>query len=447
MDSRLALQITLGVLVALIVVVGGLITYELTRDAETQVVETVVEAKTDNKVKPNPWASEANRQAAIKLVKRQKVKLEESDDAKKKPATKDGEEEAPTRVEDLMGDKEFVEKKLKLNNVEPVGWKAQWWGDTKFGPQFYLVKYEFKDAYIGVGPTWLVDLKTQKIMPKNVLANVALDPGNGVKSGYYDKAAQVVSAITNHRFESGVNLGGALLLYFAENVEKTEEDTILGWTIVHDRGNKFDAYFQWTENGESTYAEFVFDYDRKALRSVNLQAADIMRAGEAVTHTESVNIMPQSYDAAKREWVGPAKKASKRRSTRARFKALANVLNEEELVESFQWLLTGQGTKPEDFDRCREKHNCRFIPQKKDKNTYRVLYIFNVDREKSFNPKERDSEWVCQYSLNVDEKAKKEKGWASKSRCVAWDVDTKTDTITPIGHTSTLAYRAIHPRT
>ncbi|AWV88835.1 hypothetical protein [Bradymonas sediminis] len=446
MDSRLALQIALGVLVSLIILVAGLIIYEVTYEAEAQVVETVMIPADDNKVQPNPWASEANREAAIKLVKRKVVKLEEVKDSKK-GAAKDGEEEvAPTRVEQLMADKDFIEKKLKLKNVEPVGWTAQWWGDTKYGPQYYLVKYEFKDAYIGVGPTWLVDLKTQKVVAKNVLANVALDPGKGVESGYYDKAAQVVSAITNHRFDSGVNLGGALLLYFAENVSKSEEDTILGWTITHDRGNQFDAYFQWMENGESTYAQFAFDYDRKALRAVNLQAADIMRAGEAVTHTKAVDIMPNSYDADKRAWIGPAKKASTQPRTRARFKALASVLNESELVESFQWLLTGQGTKPEDLERCKETHNCRFMPQQKDKDTYRIIYIFNVDRDKSFDPKNIDPEWVCEYSLNVDEAAKKAKGWASKSQCVAWDVNVKTDTITPIGQTSTLAYRAIHPR-
>lgn len=442
MDSRLALQITLGVLVALILGVAGLIIYELRPAADAQVVEKVIHEEAEHNVEPNPWASEANRQAAINLVKRKTVKMEANKDSKKS-----GEEQgAPTRVEDLMNDAEFVQKKLKLTNTEPVGWSAQWWGDTKFGPQYYLVRYEFKDAYIGVGPTWLVDLKTQKVVAKNVLAQVALDPGKGVESGYYDKAAQVVSAVTNHRFDSGVNLGGALLLYFAENVSKSEQDTILGWTITHDRGNKFDAYFQWMENGEPTYAHFVFDYDRKALRSVNLQAADIMRAGEAVTHTQAVDIMPASYDAAKRAWVGPAKKASTQRATRARFKALASVLNESELVESFQWLLTGLGTKPEDLERCREKHNCRFMPQQKDRDTYRIIYVYNVDRERSFDPKTPENEWACEYSLNVKDEEKQVEGWASKSQCVAWDVNVKTDTITPIGLTSTLAYRAIHPR-
>lgn len=442
MDTRVVLQITLAVLGVLIVLVGGLIVYELMHEGVTQVVEQVVEVQGDTKVEENPWASEANRQAAIKLVARQTVELPEDKGAKK------GEEpEATTSVDALLKDEAFIKDKLKLGRAEPLGWAAQWWGETKYGPQFYLVRYAFRDAHIGIGPAWLVDLKSQKVVPKNVLAEVVLNPQAGVKSDYYDKSAQVVSAITNHRFGSGVNLGGALLLYFAENIQKSDKDTILGWTISHDRANQFNAFFQWMENGAATYAEFQFDYDKKALRPVNLQAADIMRAGEQVVHSRPVDIMPQSYNAAQKTWVGPAKKSCAQAQNQAQCRALATVLNEEALVESLEWLLTGQANKPEDLERCKETHNCRFVPQRKDADNYRILYVFNVAREKSFDPRNEEPEWECPHTLRVDEEAKKKKGWASKGSCVAWDVNAKTSTITPVDTTSTLAYRAIHPRT
>jgi hypothetical protein len=436
MDTRLILQITLGVLGALILVVGGLIGYELTREADTQVVERVVERESDQDEEVNPWASAANRQAAVKLVKRQKVSgLDKEDD--------EG-EEVDTTVAEILEDEKFIKEKLKITSAEPTGWEATWWGETKFGPQYYLVRFAFADANIRIGPAWLVDLKEQKVVPKNVLARVAENPVNGVKSDYYGKAQQVVSAITNHRFDSGVNLGGSLLLYFKQRAETSEEDTILGWTIDHDRGNKFDAYFQWVEDGAPTYAEFKFDYDRKALKAVNLQAADIMRAGEEFNEEEPVDIMPQSYDAKRKKFVeGPCKKMPKHPGCRS----LATVLSNDPLIESLQWMLTSQAENSAEFEVCKEKANCRFEPQKKDESTYRILYIYNLEKKDKFDPKHDDEEWDCEYSPRTKEETKKEDGWASKGHCMAWDIDVKSGKFTPVDHTSTLAYRAIHPRT
>jgi hypothetical protein len=351
-------------------------------------------------------------------------------------------EDVKTPVSELLEDEKFVKEKLKITSAEASGWEATWWGETKFGPQYYLVRFAFADANIRIGPAWLVDLKDQKVVPKNVLARVAENPEKGVKSDYYDKAQQVVSAITNHRFESGVNLGGSLLLYFKQRAETSDEDTILGWTIDHDRGNKFDAYFQWVEDGSPTYAEFKFDYDRKALKAVNLQAADIMRAGEEFNEEEPVDIMPQSYEAKKGFVAGACKKHPKHPGCRS----LASVLSNDALIESLQWMLTGQAKTRTEFEVCKEKHNCRFMPQKKDDKVYRVLYIYNLEKKDKFDPRHVDDEWACQHSLKADDK-KEEEGWATKGSCMAWDINVKSGEITPVDHTSTLAYRAIHPRT
>ncbi|MFP4596993.1 MAG: hypothetical protein ACLFVJ_02000 [Persicimonas sp.] len=435
MDTRLILQITLGLIGALILVVGGLLILELTRDAETQVIERVVEREQDTKEKENPWASEDNREAAISLVKRKKVAESDTE-----------EDDEPTRISEMLDDEKFIEDKLKITSGEAAGWEAFWWGETKYGPQFYLVRYAFEDANIRVGPAWLVDLKEQKVVPKNVLATVAENPQDGVKSDYYDKAEQVVAAITNHRFESGVNLGGALLLYFSQRTGDTDDDTILGWTIDHDRGNKFDAYFQWVEEGEPTYAEFKFDYDRKALRAVNLQAADIMRAGEEFEQTEQVDIMPRSYDPDQKRWLGPAAKQCAQPRHRSRCKALASVLKESELVESLEWLLTAQANTPKDFERCKKRRNCRFMPERRDDDNYRILYVFNLEKEDEFNHKDPDIKWACEHSLKADKEREKDKAWGENGQCVAWDVNSKTGEITPVGETSTVAYRAVRPR-
>jgi hypothetical protein len=439
MDSRLILQIVLGVVSVLIVLVGGLILYQLTRDASTEVVERVVEANDQQEEPKNPWSLKGD--AAISLVER--VEVETGDDEE----SSDDEDEADaTTVGDVLEDETFVEEKLKITSAEPNGWEATWWGETDYGPSYFLVRYAFEDANIKIGPTWLVDLKTQKVVPKNVLAKVAENPKQGMESEYYDKRQQVVSAITNHRFDTGLNLGGALLMYFEKRTDTTEDDTILGWTIDHDRGDLFEAYFQWEEAGEPTYAHFTFDYDLKALRAVNLQAANIMRAGEEFEASEPANIMPKSYNPDARRsserWLGPARKACRMRKNRARCSALASILQNDQLIESLEWLLTAQAGSKDDFDACLEKRNCRWMPERKGENEYRVIYVYNLKKVSEFNRKSPDEDWSCPHSLSK----KDEKDASSKGNCVAWDINVKTDEIVPVDATSELAYRAIHPR-
>lgn len=425
MDTRLILQIALGAIVVLILVVGGLILFEVTRDADTEVIERVVERDDEPEERENPWASSENREAAISLVERRTV---EGDDDER-------------TVAEVLEDDEFVADKLALGDVEQNGWESTWWGETKYGPHFYLVRYQYEDANITVGPAWLVDLKEQEVVPKNVLAQVAESPEKGAESEYHDKADQVVGAITNHRFDSGVNLGGALLVYFSERAGDSDEDTIVGWTIQHDRGNKFDAYFQWVEDGEPTHAEFKFDYDRKALRADNLQAAHIMRAGEEFDESDKpVDIHPRAYDTDKGTWVGGQ---CEKQPDQDGCVALATVLEEDELTESLGWLLTAQAKTPDQFEACKEKGNCRFMPEPNEDGTFRILYVFNLERDEKFNPSDSDPEWACEFSLKADQE---DDDFASRGDCVAWDVDPDEGTIKPVGRTSELAYRAIRPR-
>lgn len=426
MDTRLILQIALGVIVALILVIGGMILYEVTRDAETEVIERVVEEDDEDEQRENPWASSKNREAAIELVKKQSV---EGDDDERS-------------VAEVLEDEEFVDEQLALGDVEQNGWESTWWGETKYGPSYYLVRFQYEDASITVGPAWLVDLKEQKVVPKNVLAQVAESPEEGTESEYYDRSDQVVGAITNHRFESGINLGGALLLYFSERADDSGDDTILGWTIDHDRGNRFDAYFQWVEDGEPSYAEFRFDYDRKALKADNLQAADIMRTGEEFDRADDrVDVHPTDYDADDERWVGGP---CKDKPTRDGCVALTTIFAQQELIESLEWLLTAQAKTNEQFDECKEKGNCRFIPQSRDDESFRILYIFNLERDEEFDPGSPDPKWACEHSLDADDEDSED--FASRGECVAWDVNPDSGDIEPVGQMSKLAYRAVRPR-
>lgn len=420
METRTILQIALAAILLMVVGLGAFLVYELTREADKQVVEEVV--VTQEAEEPvNPWSTADKGEAAISLVKRVQVEpplFPETDEdgnlkeeQPKKTKTDDEEEEEKPTVGEVLEDDEFIKKILRVKG-ERVGWQSDWWGETKHGPSFYLVRYALEDADITVGPAWLVDLKTQKVVPKNLPARVAENPLKAMASEYYDKKNQIVSAIANHRFDGGMSLAGALLVYF-ERKKAAEGDTIEGWTIDHDRGNLFKAYFQWVEGGEPTYAEFEFDFDRKALKPVNLQAANIMRVGEDFDK-QRVSIMPSSYDPEARprnRWKGAARKSCRKRRNRDRCKALATILDQTEVIESLEWLLTARST-PEEFEECKAAHECSWRPAP-GKDKYEITYVYN---------------------LGDDE------------RNVTWEVDLKSEDIAPTDRVSSLAFSAIRPR-
>ncbi len=420
METRTILQIALAVIFLMVIGLGAFLVYEFTREAETQVVERVVVEDEGTEERVNPWSTPEKGEAAISLVKRVEVQPPlfpetDEDDKKKKRRTKkkddeDSEEEAIT-IGEVMEKDDFVTKVLKIKG-ERLEWRAKWWGETKYGPSYYLVRYAFQDADIVIGPAWLVDLKTQTVVPKNLPAAVAENPKKEMESEYYDKKKQIVSAIANHRFDGGMSLAGALLVYF-EQKKSAEGDTIEGWTIDHDRGNLFKAYFQWVESGQPTYAEFEFDFDRKALKPVNLQAANIMRVGEDF-EKQRVSIMPSSYDPKARprnRWKGAARKSCRKRRNRDRCKALATILDQTEVIESLEWLLTARST-PEEFEKCKAARECSWRPSPGE-GKYEITYVYNLGEEE---------------------------------RSVTWEVDLKSEEITPTDRVSSLAFGAIRPR-
>ncbi|MBA2662582.1 MAG: hypothetical protein H0U74_09830 [Bradymonadaceae bacterium] len=411
MDTRRILQIVLGFIVVLVVVMGAVTVYQVTREAETIIVKKVTRASDEKAEVVNPWSDKGD--AAIALVKRVRVAQPAPTPTKKGAAA----EEAPANVGDMLESEEFIRSKLKIASATNLGWQATWWGETQYGPSYFLVRFAFQDENITVGPAWLVDIRSQKVIPKNVLAQVVEDPQQGVNSDYYDKAQQVVSAITNHRFESKMNLAGALLLYFEQRDEVAESDTILGWTIDHDRGNLFKAYFQWVENNERTYAEFDFDFDAKALKSVNLQAAQIMRVGEEFEVDSRVSIMPGTYNPseprAANRWTGAARQQCQRPQHRDGCKALSMLLDQSELIETLEWLLTARANTAEDFEACKQARKCHWSPGTEENGIVRVNYSFNL---------------------------------GESAQTITWEVSLQKGSVEPVDRVSQLAFRAIHPR-
>ncbi len=403
MDARLALQIVLGLVVVLIVVVGVLIVITVTGDAETVIVEHV--AEDEDVEEENPWARQGD--AAIALVERLSVKSD--------PGVETDVDELTAG--ELVQQQDFVEEKLKISSGEASGWDAEWWGETEYGPSYFMVRYGFVDQSVTIGPSWLVDLRTQQVVPKNVLAEVVTDPEQGVESDYFDQANQVVSAIVNHRFPAGINLGGAILLYFEGRDEAGDEDRVLGWTVDHSRGELFRTYFQWTDDEELVYAEFEFDFNEHALRPANLQAHEIMQVGEAFEPLDRVQIMPESYDPEEavpsQRWQGAARRQCRNPRHRDGCKALATVLDNEALVETLEWTLTTHSESASAFEECQENRECRWEPEEHDDDIYRVHYVYDVG--------------------DGEEK-------------ISWDVHLEEERLEPVDPVSDVAFRAIRPR-
>jgi hypothetical protein len=416
METRRLLQIVLVVIVLLVVGMGSFIVWSLTRKADKQIVREVIADSGPKVERVNPWSTKGA--GAIELIKLQTVTINKEYTAEEQ-AKRKGQppEQEVIKLGELLEREAFIRTRLKIKAPEKVGWAAQWWGETKFGPSFFLVTYSYKDENILVGPQWLVDIKTGKLVSKNVLARVAMDPIKNMEDAYHDKHEQVVSALANHRFESTLNLSGALLLYFEQREEGAEGDKILGWTIIHDRGALFKAYFQWVEAGAPTYAEFEFDYDKKALKAINLQAANVMRIGEDFVKTTRVSILPNSYDPEAKpdkRWGGEAAKQCQTDEAKDRCQAMSAVFEQREIVESLEWLLTVQSGKAEDFDSCKLARNCSWGAKEVNEGVYAVSYNYNLD--------------------------------GKRARQVTWEIGLKNSAITPKDRTSSASYLAVHPR-
>lgn len=416
METRRILQIVLVVIVLLIVGMGGFIIRSLTSKGAKTVVREVIADQGPKVEKVNVWSTRGA--TAIERIKAHQVTLQKTYTAEEQ-AKRKGQppEEETLSVGELMERESFIRERLKISAPEKVGWSAQWWGETKFGPSYYLVSFSYKDENILVGPQWLIDIKGGKFVPKNVLARVVMDPVKNAEDPYHDKHEQVVSALANHRFESNLNLSGALLMYFEQREESAEGDKILGWTITHDRGPLFKAFFQWVEAGAPTYAEFEFDYDKKALKAVNLQAANVMRIGEDFNKTERVSILPNSYDPTakpEKRWIGPAAKQCQSDAARDRCKAMSAVFEQKEIVEALEWLLTAQSGKAEDFESCKSARNCSWGAKEVQDGVYSISYNYNLD--------------------------------GKKARQVTWEIALKNSAITPKDRTSSASWLAVHPR-
>jgi hypothetical protein len=379
METRRILQIVLGLVVASVVLLGGIIVWELTRQPAVVYEEVAQESEPVDTEDRNRW--EGRGDEAIALVKQTAV--DGLDGPARKQLERDaGDDDSPT-IEAVTGDADFVRKSLNLKPELDSSWRAEWWAETKYGDSYYRVMRTFEDGAVAVGPTWVVDLKSGEVEPMNVTAKMATSPKEARDSDYYDADERVVSALTRHTFQQGLTLAGALLIYFDRRAGESA-DTVRGWTIQHQRGPRFKAFFQWSEGEETNYAQFEFDYQERALRAVNLQATNVMQVGESFRDVEPVDIRPASYDPSGREtasrWKGRAREMYGDPENRPPLQALDAVLRVDARIDSIEWLMTAQAKTAEQFAACKDDKRCRWIPRPTDDHV-EVTYEYDLGEE------------------------------------------------------------------
>jgi hypothetical protein len=274
----------------------------------------------------------------------------------------------------------WLEKTLGLRG-EKRGWTAVWWGETSFGPSYFLVRHVMRDDAVDLGPEWLVDLKTQRVVPKNQEARLVESLGADEVKDYRDKETEIITMVSQHRFKGGVSLAGAILLYFENRKATSTASSITGWTVSHDQQTIYLVTFQWKEDERTQYASFEYDYEGKALKAANLQAGEIMRVGESFNRSR-VNIMPGQYDPkarrASKRWKGAARSACNKPRNRMRCEAFASLLGESGIIESLEWLLTARVGSASAFDSCKEERRCKWITKVVEKGGFSVSYHYQI---------------------------------------------------------------------
>jgi len=227
---------------------------------------------------------------------------------------------------------------LARPGVEQLGWRSQ----RLARHSVYAVSYVYKLHAVEFGPRWYVQLDPNGPRPEGSQGVVAVnglaqqlaksDPDDGLR--YLNRADEVLTALTEHRFEGGLRLGSALLVYFEGRADSDDRE-ILGWHVVPEATNPqhdllYRAYFQWRERGQAHDAWWEVNLTKRDFRAKDLQANEIMARAASDEAAPAVDIRPRTLDLA----VAPASETDPRR------RAFRYLLANDRLVEAVSTLLS-----------------------------------------------------------------------------------------------------------
>ncbi|MBQ4359471.1 MAG: hypothetical protein II767_04375 [Proteobacteria bacterium] len=377
-------------------------------------------------------------QEAIKIVQDYEVYKPEYIDAlvehmkTKKPI---GMEPSRVTINELV-EQQFLENHFNMHYLKKGEWRALHL-DTDTGengnqipdPQ-YEVYLDFHDESVVVGPVWIVDVTNKTVIPRNDMASIFdrdLINYDEVEENLKRPEA-VVSAITSHKFENGIDLGGVFLLDFFKKTDKKDHmnDEIIGWTVMHEFQDEFSAYYQWRELGEVRVAKFRFNWKTKTFVPKGLQAIDLMAIGENMSSIKPIDIYPNGYTnnlniPRTERWAKG--NTCRDRDYRELCTAFVKVLEQQEFINALAWLLTnGQADATDRINRCKADKKCGWIPKM---------------ASGELNPKEDTALIEVDYKYEL-------KGRQHEIRFL---VDSNKETITPLDKMSQMAYWAVTPRT
>lgn len=375
-------------------------------------------------------------QDAIDIVRNYKVLSPEFVDAVYNARKNHTAVEVPAEMVTLesLVESQFLEKRFNMNFLTRGEWRALHLdtdvGDTQTPEPQYEVYLDYHDNSVVVGPVWIVDLETKAVVPRNSMASVFDRTMFNYEEIEEDlkRPDGVVKAITSHKFDSGIDLGGVLLLHFLKLTSSAEhvDDQIVGWTVMHEIGDEFSAYFQWKEREETRVAKFRFNWETKRLMPVGLSAADLMAIGNEMSSVEPVNIYPNDYTnnlniPRNERW--PRKHSCRNSEYKALCTAFVKVLEQQEFVNAMAWLLTnGEANASRRVNQCKEKRECGWTMKIAPSNV---------------NPSNNPNLFEIGYKYKLN----------NREHYVRFLVDSEKETIQPLDKMSQWAYWSIMPRT
>jgi hypothetical protein len=419
----------------LVIGLGGFLVYTLATRSNANQLSAVEQVNARKSIARDPYAG--REQDAINIVRNYKVLKPEYIDGlmESKKSGKPLEVEFGLVTIDSLVEQQFLEKRFNMEFLTKGEWRAlhldtDLGGTTQTPESQYEVYLDYHDEAVVVAPVWIVDLETGEVIPRNDMASVF-----DRNSFNYDEVeenlkrpAYVVRAITSHKFDTGIDLGGVFLLYFLKltSEQKHADDQIIGWTVIHEFKDEFSAYFQWKEMNENRVAKFRFNWATKSLEPKGLLAIDLMRIGENMDPVTAVDIYPNDYTndlhiPRTERWVkghGCRNKENHELCT-----AFVKVLEQQEFISAMAWLLTnGEPNATRRVEQCKTDRKCFWWPRK---------------ASPEHNPQDRDDLIEISYTYEMNK----------REQSVSFLVDSKTETVTPLDKLSQWAYWSVTPRT
>jgi hypothetical protein len=203
----------------------------------------------------------------------------------------------------------------------------------------YEVLLRFTWNGLAFGPRWLVQMDPEGMRPEgsdgllatNALARVLETPDATAQWRYFNRSDEVLTALTEHRFESGLRLASSLVVYFANRETSESRVEVLGWAVIPESIDPngelvYRAYFVWREGDRIEDAVWQVSYQGgvPSFRPRDRRAEEIMGVAAGTDPETLIDIRPMTM----RDDVPPAQESEPCR------RALRHLLADVRIVES-----------------------------------------------------------------------------------------------------------------